>query len=131
MNIEIAVQEKQSLLEEAKMNSQMAMQEKEDEIESQRLKAEILREEERKKLVSHQSENTIQASKAKGEALRLELNALAGLSPELLEVLAANQMNSQQIVSRAMRDLAKNAQKIGNLNISPDLLNSLLEKEQA
>jgi hypothetical protein len=40
-------------------------------------------------------------------------------------------MNSQQIVSRAMRDLAKNAQKIGNLNISPDLLNSLLEKEQA
>ena len=32
-----------------------------------------------------------------------ELNAPAGPSPELLEVLAANQMNSQQVVSRAMR----------------------------
>jgi len=130
MNIEIAVQEKKSLLEEAKMNSQKAIQEQQNEIEAQKLKAEIQREEERKKLVSHQAENTIQISKAKGEALRLEINALAGLSPELLEVLAANQMNSNQIVSRAMRDLAKNAQKIGNLNISPDLLNSLLERQE-
>jgi regulator of protease activity HflC (stomatin/prohibitin superfamily) len=130
MNIEIAVQDKQSLLEEARMNSQMAIQEKENEMEEQRLRAEIQREAERKELVSHQVENTIQISKAKGEALRLELNALTGLSPELLEVLAANQMSSNQIISRAMRDLSRNASKIGNLNISPELLTSLLEKQE-
>lgn len=130
MNIEIAVQEKQSLLEEARMNSQKALQEKENEIEAQRLQAEIQREEERKRLISHQSENIIQSSKAKAEAIRLELSAVASLSPEFLEILAANQMNSNQIVSRALRDLAKNADKIGNLNITPDLLNSLLDQNR-
>lgn len=129
MNIEIAVQEKKSLLEEAKMNSQKAIQEKQNEIEAQKLQASIQREEQRKMFVKHQTENTIQISKAKGEALRLELNALSGLSSELLEVLAANQMSSNQLISRAMRDLAKNASKVGTLNISPDLLNSLLEKQ--
>jgi hypothetical protein len=90
MNIEIAVQEKKSLLEEAKDEfAKMAIQEKQNEIEAQRLQAsKFKREEERKKLVSHQSENTNQSSKAKGEALRLELNALAGLSPELIRSIS-------------------------------------------
>ena len=57
------------------------------------------------------------------------MSALGELRPELLEVLATNQMNARRLVSRAFGDLARGAEKIGRLNISPDLLNSLLDDE--
>lgn len=125
MNIEIAVQEKKKLLEEKKMDSQKALELKKIEIEEQGLNASIQLEEKRKQLVENQARNMIELSRAKGEALKQELSAISGLSPQLLDVLAINQMDSSKIISRALRDIAQNAGKIGNLNISPDLLTSL------
>ncbi|MDX1958977.1 MAG: SPFH domain-containing protein [Leptospiraceae bacterium] len=130
MNIEIAVQEKQSHLEKAKMETKKSILEKENELGAIKLKALIKQEEEKKQLVAFESENKLQLAKVTGEALKLELSALKELSPELLEVLATNQMSSNQIVSKAMKDLAKNAGKIGNLNISPELLTGLLEQKK-
>ncbi|MCC6274576.1 MAG: band 7 protein, partial [Leptospiraceae bacterium] len=37
---------------------------------------------------------------------------------------------SSKIIGRALRDIAKNADKIGNLNISPDLLTSLIGEKK-
>jgi hypothetical protein len=34
------------------------------------------------------------------------------------------------MVARAMRDLSRNADRIGNLNISPELLESLIKGSQ-
>ncbi|MBE7410574.1 MAG: band 7 protein [Leptospiraceae bacterium] len=129
-NAEIAVQEKQKVVEEAKMLTQKSVEQKKHEIEEEKLVAKVRLEEKKKGLVKLQSENTIDYAKARAESMRLELNSLNSLKPELLEILAANQMDSSQILSRALRDIAKNAEKIGNLNISPELLTSLIgEKE--
>lgn len=130
MNIEIAVQEKKSLLEESKLNSVKLLAEKQSEIERLKLESQISLEEKKKKFFEHQSSNLLAISKTKGEALKFELSAFNTLSPEVIEILSLNQMNSNQIISRAMRDLSKNAGKIGNLNISPELLNSLLEQQK-
>ncbi len=35
-------------------------------------------------------------------------------------------LDARQLIAMAFRDLADNADKVGNLNISPDLLNTLL-----
>lgn len=35
-------------------------------------------------------------------------------------------LDARQLIAMAFRDLADNAGKVGNLNISPDLLNALL-----
>ncbi|OHD14142.1 MAG: band 7 protein [Spirochaetes bacterium GWD1_27_9] len=126
MNGEIAVQEKQKIVEEAKMNTTQSVEQKKNLIEEEKLQSQIKLEEKRKSLVNLQSENSINQSKAKAESLKLELQALNSLNPELLEVLALNQMDSKRVISNAIKELAKNAQKIGNLNISPDLLNTLL-----
>ena len=126
MNAEIAVQEKQKLVEEARMEAKASVARKKMEMEKEELDSRTSLEEKRKELVAKESENRLQMARAEGQAMKLQLEGLAGLSPELLEVLAANQMDSRQLISKAMRDLARGADKIGNLNISPDLLDSLL-----
>ena len=129
MNAEIAVQEKQRAVEDEKMKTVESIERKKGEIEEQKLLTRTALEEKRKKLVDLETQNSVAYARARAEAMRLEMEALSRLSPELLDVLAANQMSGKKLISRAMRDLAKNAQKIGHLNISPDLLTSLLSEE--
>ncbi len=129
MNAEIAVQEKQRKLEEEKMNAVQSVARKKTEIDAEQMKAQIDQEDKRKQLVAFESENALTQAKTRAEAMRMELDALAKLNPELLEVLASNQMDARKIISRAMRDLAKNAGKIGNLNISPELLTALMKEK--
>lgn len=128
MNAEIAVQEKQKLVEEAKMEAKATVARKKREIEKEELDAQTNLEQKRKELVELESQNRLQQAKTEGQAIRFQMDGLSGLSPELLEVLAANQMDARTLISRAMRDLAGNAEKIGTLNISPDLLQSLLDE---
>jgi hypothetical protein len=42
---------------------------------------------------------------------------------------SSGEVNPKLLVSMAFRDLAENAEKIGQLNISPDLLNALLASD--
>ncbi|MCP4131608.1 MAG: band 7 protein [bacterium] len=130
MNVEIAVQEKQKVLEEARMKKEEFVQMKKQELAQQKTTARIELEEQKKELVALQAENQVTYARARAESVQLELGPLAGLDPKLLEVLASNQMDSRQIISKAIKDLANNAEKIGNLNISPDLLNSLMGYEE-
>ena len=113
-------------VEEAKMLTQQSIEQKKNQIEEEKLLAKVSLEDKKKDLVKLQSENTISYAKARAESMRMELESINSLQPELLEILAANQMDSSKIISRALRDIAKNAEKIGNLNISPELLTSLI-----
>ena len=127
MNAEISVQEKQKLVEEARMDAQASVHRKQNEIARDALLAEIEREEQRKKFVEQHSLNALAQARTRAESMKLELSALAGLSPELLEVLAANQMDARKLISKSIGELAKSAERIGVLNISPDLLDSLIQ----
>ena len=129
MNAEIAVQQKQRLLEENKLATLQALETKRQEIEEQKLGARTLLEGKREELVKAQSKNQLEFSRARAESLRLEFEPLRGLEPALLDVLATNQMDARQLVGRAMKELAGNAAKIGTLNISPELLPTLLGQE--
>jgi hypothetical protein len=56
---------------------------------------------------------------------------LASADSNVLQVLATSGMKPQQLIALAFQGLAANAEKIGQLNISPDLLSELLEKPGA
>ena len=43
---------------------------------------------------------------------------------------SAGGIDAKSLVAMAFRDLADNAEKIGNLNISPELLNALLTSDE-
>jgi len=46
-----------------------------------------------------------------------------------LMALSAGQVDSKLAIAMAFRDLAENAEKIGTLNVTPDLLNTLLDQK--
>lgn len=128
MNAEISVQEKQKLVEIAKMESLQAVELKKIEIEKLKLDSKIDQERKRSDLVESQAKNMIEFAKAKGISMREELSAIRDMPTEVLEALAMSQMDSRTLVSKAFRDLAKSSGKIGNLNISPDLLDTLMNE---
>ncbi len=127
MRAEIAVQEQQKVVEEKKMETVALVEQRKAEIERSKLDSQTALEEKRKQLVAAATENTVARAKAEAEATRTKLGALQTLSPELLEILALQQLDARTLISRAFRDLAKNSDKIGTLNLSPDLLESLLK----
>jgi len=131
MNIEIAVAEKQALLKKKQLDAQAEEVRQAAAIARQKLLDTIDRESERKRLVDAEATNLAILSQARAESMQRELGALREVPLEILSVLAANQMDSRDFISKALGDLAKSAQKIGTLNITPDLLHSLLESERA
>jgi hypothetical protein len=56
------------------------------------------------------------------------MDVLSQVNPIILQALAASNMNPAQLIAQSFQELGKNAAKIGQLNISPDLLQNLMEK---
>ena len=61
-------------------------------------------------------------------AVEATLKPLTALDPKSLQVLAARSVDPRLLVAMAFQDIAANAAKVGNLNISPDLLDTLLQR---
>jgi hypothetical protein len=54
------------------------------------------------------------------------MKSLSDADPKVLQALAEVGMNPGQLVALAFKALAENADKIGHLNVSPELLRELL-----
>jgi hypothetical protein len=84
----------------------------------------------RKRLVTIRAENAKIEADAQAYALEASLKPLADLEPAVLQTLAVQTGDPRLMVSMTMKELARNAKKIGQLNISPDLLESLLDEKR-
>ena len=81
-------------------------------------------EDQRKALVASRVDNERTEANARADALRAMLEPVKGVDWRTL--LAACGNRPRLLLSMAFEELAQNASKIGELNITPDLLNSLL-----
>ncbi len=54
-----------------------------------------------------------------------------GVDTKLIQALAAAGMQPGQLIAQAFTGIAEKAEKIGQLNVSPDLLSTLLERPKA
>jgi len=54
-------------------------------------------------------------------------NALQNIDPKLVQAIAAIGMEPSQLIAQAFSGLAENAGKIGQLNMSSELLESLMK----
>jgi hypothetical protein len=84
-------------------------------------------EEQRGQLIVKQTENDRKEADTKAYAMEAMLKPIRDLDWKVLTALAADGGNARQNVALGFRQLAENAEKIGTLNISPDLLESLLQ----
>jgi hypothetical protein len=114
-------------IKENEMKTELAVAAKQREIRESQMAAEIAIEQQRATLVDSKVENDRKESEARAAALQATLEPLKSVDWRTL--LAINSNDSAQVMSFAFQQLAENASKIGELNISPELLNSLLKKK--
>jgi hypothetical protein len=128
LNTEIAVENKKRQIREAQMDAERAVQEKQWELQSAEMAARVELEQQKKQLVMLAAENLRQEADAKAYSLAAAMKALQGVDVQILRALADVGMEPAQLMAAAFREMADGAAKIGELNVSPDLLRELLDK---
>jgi SPFH domain / Band 7 family len=119
------------VIRENELNTEVAVQTKQREIEETRMGGQIALEEQRQQLVSTEAENSKIRTDAQAYAVEATLKPLLSMDPKSLQVLSARNVDPRLMVAMAFQEIAANATKVGNLNISPDLLETLLSKNGA
>lgn len=125
LNTEIKVAEKTKEKREKEMEMKRLVQEKQAELDARKLADDIRLEEENCKLVDLQTENEKKKSDAKAYDSEAILKTFANVDKEVVKALVTSGMDSRALIARAFVEIGDKADKIGVLNVSPDLLESL------
>lgn len=125
LQTEIAVEAKQRQIREAQLDAERAVLEKRQQIEREEMDSRIALEERNGALVDLQVDNGRKQADARADAMRALVAALGGADPRVLQALTVGQADPGALIAMAFQGLAENAGRIGELNISPDLLQSL------
>ncbi len=128
LNTEIAVENKNREIRQKQMESQILVQQKQQEIEEAAQNFKIKTEERNKELVELSAENQRKQADTSAYAVAANLKAYEGINPVVLQLLANSNMDSSRLMALAFQEIAEKADKIGNLNITPDLLNTIIQK---
>ena len=126
LQTEISIAEKEKEKKEKEMDTRRLIQEHEAEILQKEIQNSIAIEEEKIKLTDLEVENAKRTSDSKAYDLRVQLEVYKEMDPAVLEILAMNGMDSKKVIAKAFMGLGERAERIGNLNVSPELLSSLL-----
>ncbi len=150
LNTEISVEEKKKQIRETEIATKRMILEKENELEririnaqteqarietvakaereQMRIDAQIEIERKRKELAEMRLENAKKDADAEAYRIGAVMDAYNRLRPEVLVALATLNMEPERMIAAAFEKLAANSEKIGTLNITPDLLESLTAK---
>ncbi len=129
LNTEIAVEEKQKQIVEKKMETDLVKQENEQKLKEMEMVSSISLEEQKKTLIDIQVTNEKKEADVKEYTLNASLNPYKELDWKILMAIGNNGNNPSNNIALAFRELAENADKIGNLNISPELLDSIVRSK--
>lgn len=125
LNTERAIVDKKREITEAELESQLISQQATNKINREQLMFEIEQEEAKRNLVHLEVENIKVKADAKSYELNQIMDALKNADQNTLKALISIGKNSSELIALAFQDIANNASKIGELNISPELLNQL------
>ncbi len=123
-----AAVEQERVIKESELNTELAIEAKKREIRERKMDADIAVEEQRSALIAKQVENAKQDADSRAYALTTTLAPFEKADWKTLMAISANGSDPRMMIGLAFRELAENATKIGELNISPDLLKSLIGK---
>lgn len=129
LNTEIAIEEKNKQIAEKKAETEVQKAENELKLREMQVQADIAIENQRKILLEQKTANQIKEADTQGYVLETTLKPYKELDWKILTALN-NNPDPKFNISLAFRELAENAGKIGNLNISPELLDTLLNDKR-
>ncbi|MFN7971400.1 MAG: SPFH domain-containing protein [Acidobacteriota bacterium] len=96
-------------------------------IKESEIATEIAVEQQRAVLIEQKVENDRKDADSKAYALETSLAPIRSVDWRTVATLAAHGGNPRALIALAFQELAGNAQKIGELNVSPDLLRALVK----
>lgn len=112
------IMERELALEKKKADEQMLM-------EKDRMESRIQLEERSKALVESEMENERRRAEEKAYATAALMKAFEGVDVGVLEALAMTGMDPKALIAKAFMEIGDKAERIGNLNVTPDLLETL------
>jgi len=126
-----AAVESERRIRESELNTEIAVQEKQRQIRETQVAADIAVERQRSELIETRVANDRKDADARAYALAAMLEPLRQTDWRTLMAAGIGAgADARQIIALAFRDLADQAEKIGELNISPDLLRTLMAQGQ-
>ena len=129
LNTEIAIKEKNKQIAEKQAEIEVQKAESDSKLREMKVQADIAIENQRKVLLEQKTANQRKEAGAQGYVLETTLKPYKEIDWKLLTALN-NNPDPKFNISLAFRELAENAGKIGNLNISPELLDTLLNDKK-
>jgi regulator of protease activity HflC (stomatin/prohibitin superfamily) len=118
--------EQERRLKENELQTELAVQNKQRELHEREMEAQIALETQRAALTDQKSENERKEADSRAYALQAIIAPVQGLDWRVLMMLNPQGGDARNTIAMAFQDLAANAQKIGELNVSPDLLRTLI-----
>ncbi|MDY5576648.1 MAG: SPFH domain-containing protein [Lachnospiraceae bacterium] len=131
LNTEIRVAEKEKEKKEKEMETRRLVMEKQAELDAEKMENSIKIEKKNAELVDLETENAKKKSDAKAYDSEVLLKTFAGIDVKILEALAITGMDPKALIAKAFMEIGDKADKIGVLNVTPDLLDTLTEKKMA
>ncbi|WP_315811498.1 SPFH domain-containing protein [Bradyrhizobium sp. SZCCHNR2028] len=125
---EIAVEQKKRSIRETQMDAEASVAAKKNELREAGMVADIGLEAKRKDFVALNASNTRTLADAEAYRVGALMKIFEGVDTRVIQALAATGMQPGQLIAQAFSGLAEKAEKIGQLNVSPELLNSLMQK---
>jgi hypothetical protein len=122
-----AAVEKERMIKENELSTEVAVEAKHRTIRETKMAADIAVEEARAALVEKLAANDKKLAESKAYMLEETLKPLRGFDWRTLMAVGAGGGDPRLMIATAFRELAENAQKIGELNMTPELLGSLLK----
>lgn len=126
LDTEVAVEQKKRQIRETQMEAKTAVVRKENELRNEQMAADVALESRRKDLVEEQARNSRTLAEAEAHRVAAVMQALETADPRIVQALAASGMQPGQLIAQAFGGIAEKAERIGQFNMSPDLLQTLL-----
>jgi hypothetical protein len=128
LNTEIAVQEKEKQIAEKRMEKEHLEEENSRKLREMRVTADVAVEDKRKAFINIKTENEMKEADAKKYSLNAQLEPYKSMDWKILSAMNSQGNTAKNDIAIAFREMAENAKIIQNLNITPDLLQSLTDK---
>jgi regulator of protease activity HflC (stomatin/prohibitin superfamily) len=119
--------EQERIIKENELATEIAVEAKKRQVRETQMAAEIAIEEQRKTLIETRVENERKDADSRANALEATLKPVRSMDWRTLMAVAAGGGDPRTMIAVAFRELAENAQKIGTLNVTPDLLQTLMK----
>lgn len=126
LDTDIAVEQKKRQIQEAQMEGKATQMRMENDLRNEQMASDIELEQKRKALVGSQASNSRTLAESEAYRVAAVMQALEKTDPRVVSALAAAGMQPGQLIAQAFGGIAERAERIGQLNVSPELLQGIL-----